>query len=262
MFEFGKRTYIMGILNVTPDSFSDGGDYFNIEDAVSRAQEMVEQGADIIDIGAESTRPGAEKVSAEEEIRRLEPVIKAIKDKVDVPISIDTYKPEVAKAVLELGVDIINDIWGLQWDGKMATVVADYDAPVIIMYNSRSDEERTDIMEAMIDFLNKSIKLAKEAGIKDCNIILDPGVGFGTTQEENLEIMRNLVKLKELGYPVLLGASRKRMIGRILDLPPKERVAGTVATTVMAIMQGVDIVRVHDVKENLRAAKVTDAIVR
>ncbi|OCL25366.1 dihydropteroate synthase [Orenia metallireducens] len=262
MFEFGKRTYIMGILNVTPDSFSDGGDYFNIEDAVSRAQEMVEQGADIIDIGAESTRPGAEKVSAEEEIRRLKPVIKAIRDKVHIPISIDTYKPEVAKAVLEMGVDIINDVWGLQWDGKMAKVVADYDAPVIIMYNGRSDEERTNIMEAMIEFLNKSIKMAKETGVKDSNIILDPGVGFGTTQEENLEIMRNLSKLKDLGYPILLGTSRKRMIGRILDLPPKERVEGTVATTVMGIMQGVDIVRVHDVKENLRAAKVTDAIVR
>ncbi|PRX28899.1 dihydropteroate synthase [Orenia metallireducens] len=262
MFEFGKRTYIMGILNVTPDSFSDGGDYFNIEDAVSRAQEMVEQGADIIDIGAESTRPGAEKVSTEEEIRRLKPVIRAIKDKVDVPISIDTYKPEVAQAVLEMGVDIINDIWGLQWDGKMAKVVADYEVPVIIMYNGRDNQERTDIMEAMIDFLNKSIKLAKEAGVKDNNIILDPGLGFGTTQAENLEIMRNLVKLKGLGYPLLLGASRKRMIGRILDLPPKERVEGTVATTVMAIMQGIDIVRVHDVQENLRAAKVTDAIVR
>ncbi|WP_018247894.1 dihydropteroate synthase [Orenia marismortui] len=262
MFKFGTRTHIMGILNVTPDSFSDGGDYFDLEDAIYRAQQMVEQGADIIDIGAESTRPGAEKVSAKEEIKRLKPVIKAIKDKVSIPISIDTYKPEVAKAVLEIGVDIINDVWGLQWDEKMAEVVSEYDIPIIIMYNARGNKERTSIMEAMTDFLNRSIKVAKQAGVKDSNIILDPGVGFGTTQEENLEIMRNISELKNLGYPVLLGTSRKSMIGHILDLPPKERVEGTVATTVMGIMQGVDIVRVHDIKENLRAAKVTDAIVR
>jgi len=262
MFEFSKRTYIMGILNITPDSFSDGGDYFNIEDAVQRAQEMVKEGADIIDIGAESTRPGAEKAAAEEEIKRLYPVIRAIKDKVNIPISIDTYKPEVARAVLELGVDIINDIEGLQWDENMARVVAEYDVPVVIMYNARGEQGRIDIMESMIEFLNKSIRLAKEAGIKDYNIILDPGIGFGTTQAENLEIMRNLSKLKELGYPILIGTSRKSMLGRILNLPPKNRVEATVATTVMGIMQGVDIVRVHDIEENFRAAKVTDAIVR
>ncbi|KGG80041.1 dihydropteroate synthase [Caloranaerobacter azorensis H53214] len=262
MFEFGKRTYIMGILNVTPDSFSDGGEYLDVDKAVEHAKEMVREGADIIDVGAESTRPGAKEVSEEEELKRLILVVKRLVKEIDIPISVDTYKSRVAEEVLKLGCHIINDVWGLQRDKNMAKVVAKYDVPVIIMHNQIGTEYKKDIMESIKDFLKESIKLAKEAGVKEKNIILDPGIGFGKTPKQNMEVMRRLSELTELGYPILLGTSRKSMIGKILDLPPKERVEGTIATTVMGIMQGVDIVRVHDVKENLRAAKVTDAIFR
>ncbi|AZR73420.1 dihydropteroate synthase [Anoxybacter fermentans] len=262
MFEFGKRTYIMGILNVTPDSFSDGGEYFEISKAVKHAKEMVKEGADIIDVGGESTRPGAIEISAEEELSRVLPVIKELVKEIDVPISVDTYKSKVAEEVLKLGAHIINDVWGLQRDKNMANVVARYNVPVIIMHNQRGTEYKKDIIESIKDFLKESIRIAKEAGIKDENIIIDPGIGFGKTPEQNMEVMRRLSELKELGYPLLLGTSRKSMIGKILDLPPKERVEGTIATTVMGILQGVDIVRVHDVKENLRAARVVDAIFR
>ncbi|MCK8815811.1 dihydropteroate synthase [Natroniella sulfidigena] len=262
MFDFGSKTYIMGILNLTPDSFSDGGEYFQKDEAVKRAKKMVAQGADIIDVGAESTRPGSEKVSAEEELRRLTPVLNKLVAEIDVPISVDTYKAEVAKEVLELGVDIINDVRGLQWDEDMAQVIAEYDVPVVTMYNGRFCNHEGDIIESIKKSLCKSISLAKDAGVKEQNIILDPGIGFGISAEESMEIMRRLSELKKLGHPLLLGTSRKSMLGEILDLPPKERVEGTLATTVMGIMQGVDIVRVHDIKENLRGAQVTDAIFR
>ncbi|WP_408954965.1 dihydropteroate synthase [Natroniella sp. ANB-PHB2] len=262
MFDFGSKTYIMGILNLTPDSFSDGGEYFQKDEAVERAKKMVAQGADIIDIGAESTRPGSEKVSAAEELRRLTPVLNKLVAEIGVPISVDTYKAEVAKEVLGLGVDIINDVRGLQWDEDMAQVIAEYDVPVVAMYNGRFCNDRGDIIGSIKNFLRKSIDLAKGAGVKEKNIILDPGIGFGISAEESMEIVRRLSELKGLGHPLLLGTSRKSMLGEILDLPPKERVEGTVATTVMGIMHGVDIVRVHDIKENLRAAQVTDAIFR
>jgi len=224
MFEFRKRSYIMGILNITPDSFSDGGKFFDVEEAVKHAHKMVAEGADIIDIGGESTRPGAEEVLVEDELKRIIPVLKRLIDEIEILISVDTYKAEVAKEVLELGVDIINDIWGLQWDQEMAGIVAEYDVPVVIMHNARSNKHRKNIIKSIKDFLKESISIAKKAGIKDKKIILDPGIGFGTTHEENVEIMRELSELKELGYPLLLGTSRKSMIGNILNLPFKERV--------------------------------------
>ncbi len=262
MFNFGEKTYIMGILNVTPDSFSDGGEYNNVELAIKHSKEMIKQGADIIDIGGESTRPGSAIVDEKEEITRVVPIVKKLVNAIKVPISVDTYKSSVASEVLKLGVPMINDIWGLQKDELMAEVVSKYDAYIVIMHNQDGTEYQEDIMLSIKKFLNKSIEIAKKAGIKDDKIILDPGIGFGKTPDQNIHIMKRIDELKELGYPILLGTSRKSMIGKILDLPAKERVEGTIATTVMGIIQGVDIVRVHDIKENIRAAKVTDAIYR
>ncbi|OHW62090.1 dihydropteroate synthase [Andreesenia angusta] len=261
-FKFGERTYIMGILNVTPDSFSDGGKYFDEEDAVRRAKAMIAEGADILDIGAESTRPGYTVISDEEEIARLTPVVQRLLSEVEVPISIDTYKPAVAEAMLKLGVDIINDIWGLQRDPEMANVIAKYDASVVVMHNQDGTDYEKDMVETVCDFLRESIAIGLKAGIKPENIVLDPGIGFGKTPEQNAHMMARLGEINDLGYPILLGTSRKSMIGKILDLPAEERVEGTVATSVMGVVQGMDIVRVHDVKENARAIKVSDAIIR
>lgn len=258
----GERTYIMGILNVTPDSFSDGGDFINIETAVQHAKQMVVEGADIIDIGGESTRPGFAEVNAEEELRRVLPVIERLAKEIDVPISIDTYKAEVAEKAIQAGAAIVNDVWGMQKDPLMASVVAKYQVPVVMMHNQLGTEYSCDIMEAICRFLRHSIDLGLQAGIKLENMILDPGIGFGKTAEQNVVVLARLGELNDLGCSILLGTSRKSFIGKILDLVPKERVEGTVATTVMGIMQGADIVRVHDVKENLRAARVTDAVVR
>ena len=262
MFEYGKRTYIMGILNVTPDSFSDGGDFTNVDIAVKHAKDMIEEGADIIDLGGESTRPGHKFVSADEEIKRIVPVIKTLKEEIKVPISIDTYKAEVAEEALKLGVDMINDVWGLTYDENMAEVIGKYDAHVCIMHNQDGTEYDKDIMIAIKEFLQNSIDKALKAGIKKEKIVLDPGIGFGKTFEQNIEVLHRLGELQDLGYPVLLGTSRKSVLGKIVDLPPKERVAPTVATTVLGIRDGVDIVRVHDVKENLQAAMVADKIYR
>lgn len=261
-FDFGSKTYIMGILNVTPDSFSDGGKFFNGDLAIKHGREMVEAGADIIDIGAESTRPGATEVLATEEIERLTPVVKKILSEIKVPLSVDTYKAEVADKMLELGVHMINDVWGFQKDPNMAKVVSKHNVPVVIMHNQIGTEYKEDIVKSICRFLSKSIDIGLEAGIKRENIILDPGIGFGKTPEQNMEVMSRLGELNDLGYPILLGTSRKSMIGKILDLPSEQRIEGTVATTAMGIVQGADIVRVHDIKENYRVAKVTDAIVR
>ncbi|WP_425446700.1 dihydropteroate synthase [Dethiothermospora halolimnae] len=261
-FNFGKRTYIMGILNVTPDSFSDGGDFYDVDKAIEHAKLMVEEGADIIDIGAESTRPGSDEVSAEEEMKRLRPVLERLVAEIGVPISVDTYKASVAEEALKIGVHMINDVWGMQRDKNMAKVIAKYNVPIVAMHNQNGTEYRKDIMDEICDFFRKTEKLAMEAGVDRDKIILDPGIGFGKTPEQNMIVMSRLGELNDLGYPILLGTSRKSMIGKILDLPPKERVEGTLATTVMGITQGVDIVRIHDVKENVRTAKVTDAIVR
>ena len=262
MFDYGKRTYIMGILNVTPDSFSDGGNFNNIDTAVNHAKEMINDGADIIDLGGESTRPGHTYVDSQEEKRRILPVIKKLKEEIQVPISVDTYKADVAEASLELGVQMINDIWGLTKDKNMANVIAKYDAYVCIMHNQDTTEYNKDIMEAIKEFLQNSIDLALKSGIKKEKIVLDPGIGFGKTFEQNLEVLKRLDEIKTLGYPVLLGTSRKSVIGNVLNVEPKERLEGTIATTVLGIRDGVDIVRVHDVKENLKAAKMADAIYR
>ena len=262
MFEYGKRTYIMGILNVTPDSFSDGGNFNNIDAAIKHAREMIEDGVDIIDIGGESTRPGHKYVEADEEIQRVTPVIKELKKEINVPISIDTYKSKVAEEALKLGVEMINDVWGLKRDKDMAKVVAKYDAHVCIMHNQDGTDYNEDIMESIKKSLNESISIALKAGVKKNKIVLDPGIGFGKTFEQNLEVLKRLDELNDLGYPILLGTSRKSVIGNVLNVEPKERLEGTIATTVLGIRDGVDIVRVHDVKENLKAAKMADAIYR
>lgn len=260
--KLGTRTFIMGIINVTPDSFSDGGDFIDVERAVGQGLRMMDEGVDIIDIGGESTRPGSAEVGAEEELRRIIPVIEQFVKKVPVPISIDTYKAEVAEAALKKGVHMINDVWGLQRDPQMAEVIAKYDVPVVAMHNQVGTFYQGDIMEEIIRFLEKSISIAKAAGIRDEHIILDPGIGFGKTPEQNIVVLARLEELNKLGYPFLLGTSRKSMIGKILDLPPKERVEGTISTSVIGVMKGADILRVHDVKENRRAVLVADAIIR
>ena len=258
-YKLGERTYIMGILNVTPDSFSDGGKFNEIEAAVSQAKKLVEDGADIIDVGGESTRPGAEYVTEEEEIKRVVPIIKAIKKELDVTISIDTYKSQTAEEAIKAGADIINDIWGAKYDKNIAKVAAKYNVPIILMHN-REDKPYENLMEDVKNDLRESIKIAMDAGVKKENIILDPGIGFAKTYEENLVVMKNLKEVRDMGYPVLLGTSRKSMIGNTLNLPVDQRVEGTLVTTVMGIMAGCEFIRVHDVLENKRACVMTDKI--
>jgi dihydropteroate synthase len=257
--ELGKKTLVMGILNTTPDSFSDGGKYTEIEKAVGHAKKMVESGADIIDIGGESTRPGFAAVSVEEELQRVIPVIKAVSQHVNIPISIDTYKAEVAKQALDAGAHIINDIWGAKADEKMAVVAAQYDAPIILMHN-RQNRDYHLFLRDVIDDLYESIAIVKKAGVKDTNIILDPGIGFAKDYHENILMMQSLDTLTALGYPVLLGTSRKTMIGQALNLPASERMEGTGATVCFGIQKGCQIIRVHDVKEMSRMAKMMDAL--
>lgn len=257
--DLNEKTYIMGILNATPDSFSDGGNYNEVEAAVRHAEEMVKQGAHIIDIGGESTRPGFEKVSEEEELRRVVPIIEAVSSGVNAPISIDTYKAEVAKQAIEAGAHIINDVWGAKAEPKIAEVAAHYDVPIILMHN-RDNMNYRNFMSDMIFDLYESIKIAKNAGVRDENIILDPGIGFAKTMDQNLEAMRNLEQLHVLGYPILLGTSRKSFIGHVLDLPVDERVEGTGATVCLGVQKGCAIVRVHDVKEMTRMTKMMDAM--
>lgn len=260
-FNLGERTFIMGILNVTPDSFSDGGKFNTLAKALEQVDKLVEEGVDIIDIGGESTRPGFLYVEEDDEIARVVPVIKAIKEKYDIAISIDTYKAKVAEEAVKAGADLINDVWGFKKDLNMAKVAAKYNVPCCLMHN-KSEKEYDNIIEDMHLELQESINIALEAGVKEKNIILDPGIGFGKTYEHNIEVMHNLEKFLDLGYPMLLATSRKSMIGLTLDLPTEERVEGTIATTVVGIMKGYDFVRVHDVKENKRAAQMTDAIIR
>lgn len=254
-----KKTYVMGILNVTPDSFSDGGKFNDISNALNHAETMINDGADIIDIGGESTRPGHTKISDEEEISRIVPIVEAVRSNFDIPISCDTYKSRVAKAALTAGADLINDIWGLKYDNDIANVIAKDGCAVCIMHN-RDNTEYTNFITDVKNDLTQSIEIAKKAGIKDDKIILDPGVGFAKTLEENLLITNKLEILSEFGYPILLGTSRKSMIGLTLDLPVTERLEGTLATTVLACLKGAMFVRVHDVKENKRAITMTEAI--
>ncbi len=257
----GFRTLVMGILNVTPDSFSDGGRFYDPGRAVDHALRMQEEGADIIDLGGESTRPGHRPVDAEEELKRVVPVLSRLVRELDVPVSVDTTKAVVAARALEEGAGIINDQWALRGDPGMAGVVARYDAPLIMMHNRHGTEYR-DLMGEMVDYFRESLALAREAGIDEGKVIIDPGIGFGKTLEQNLEVMRRLKELDCLGRPVLLGTSRKSMIGKTLDLPVDQRVEGTAATVALGIAGGVDIVRVHDVREMVRVARMTDAVVR
>jgi dihydropteroate synthase len=258
--DFKKKTYIMGILNVTPDSFSDGGSYTHIPQALKRVTEMIHHGADIIDIGGESTRPGANFVPLEEEINRTIPVIKELSQKVNAPVSIDTYKAEVARLAIEAGAHIINDIWGAKADPNMAKVAAHYDVPIVLMHN-RENKNYTHLMNDIISDLMESISIAKFAGVKDEHIILDPGIGFAKDYDMNLEVLRNLDQIVALDYPVLLGTSRKTFIGQILDLPAAERMEGTGSTVCLGIQKGCSIMRVHDVLEISRMAKVMDVLV-
>lgn len=257
--DFEQKTIIMGILNATPDSFSDGGKYNNVKLAVERAQEMVDNGADIIDIGGESTRPDYTVISEEEEIERVVPVIEAISKHVRVPISIDTYKAKVAQKAIEAGAHIINDIWGAKADEKMAAVAADYNVPIILMHN-RHDRDYSFFIRDVLNDLYESITIAKQAGVRDEQIILDPGIGFAKDFNENILMMQNLDTLTALGYPVLLGTSKKSVIGQALDLPVTERMEGTGATVCFGIQKGCQIIRIHDVKEMSRMAKMMDVL--
>ncbi|KGR73504.1 dihydropteroate synthase [Ureibacillus manganicus] len=257
--DYKKETFVMGILNVTPDSFSDGGKYNSVETAIAHAKEMVANGAKIIDVGGESTRPGYTRISDEDEIARVVPVIKALLEQVPAIISIDTYKSAVARAAVEAGAQIINDIWGAKEDPLIANVAAELNVPIILMHN-REDKPYVNYFEDYISDLNESIQIAKEAGVPDEHIILDPGIGFVKNLNQSIETMQRLDELAELGYPVLLATSRKRMIGTILNLPVDERIEGTAATCAYGVMKGCHIVRVHDVKEVARTVKMIDAL--
>ncbi len=259
IFDTANRTYVMGILNVTPDSFSDGGKYTDVEIALKKTEEMMHNGADIIDIGGESTKPGYVPVGIGEEIERVIPVIEKIKANLDIPVSLDTYKAEVAKAGIAAGADLINDIKGLQESPEMAKIIADAGIACAIMHN-RTFMNYNDFFTDMQNDLSAYIETARNAGIADDKIIIDPGVGFAKTHEQNLEVINRLEQLHCFGYPILLGTSRKSVIGLTLDLPVFERVEGTLVTTVMAVMKGCSFVRVHDVKENVRAIRMTEAI--
>lgn len=259
IFEIGQRTYVMGILNITPDSFSDGGRYNNMDAALFRVEEMIKEGADIIDVGGESTRPGYEQISVEEEIKRVDPIIEQIKKRFDIPVSLDTYKADVAKAGIEAGADLINDIWGLKADENMAKIIADADVSCCLMHN-RKETVYGDYIQDVLSDLEESLILARNTGIANDKIILDPGIGFAKTYEQNLVLLNKLEILHSFGYPVLLGTSRKSVIGLTLNLPAEERLSGTLATTVMAVMKGCSFVRVHDIKENVQAIKMAEAI--
>lgn len=254
--------HIMGILNVTPDSFSDGGKWNQMDRALLHTEEMIRDGAEIIDIGGESTRPGYQKVTEDEEIERVVPYIRAVREKFNIPVSIDTYKAKVARAAVEAGAGLINDIWGFKGDPKMAETVAALRVPCCVMHNRNLETHPYhNLMEDVLNDLKESIRLGLDAGVRPEHIITDPGIGFGKTLEDNLLVMKHLERLKELGYPILLGTSRKSMIGLTLSLPVEERVEGTVATTVFGVMKGCSFVRVHDVKENYRAMKMTEAMI-
>ena len=257
----------MGILNVTHDSFSDGGLYFDRSEAITRAIQMVEEGADIIDIGGESTRPGSETVNEEEELKRTIPVIEALAKDISVPISIDTYKSNVANRAIEAGASMVNDISGLRFDPKMPEVIAYHNVPVVIMHikGTPKDMQQHPVYEALIpeimDYLGEGIRIAVRSGITEDKIIVDPGIGFGKTFEHNLDIIHNLSSFTSLGKPILIGPSRKAFIGKILgDLPPTDRFEGTAAAVAISIINGANIVRVHDIKEMVKVAKVADAI--
>jgi dihydropteroate synthase len=258
-FQIKGHTYVWGILNVTPDSFSDGGKWNHRDRALKHVEDMLKEGADIIDIGGESTRPGCKPLEAEEEIQRVMPIFRAVRENFDVPISLDTYKASVARAGIREGADLINDVWGLKYDPEMAQVIAQSGLPCCLMHNRR-EAVYEDFLQDTVSDLAQTLRLAEEAGIRRDGIILDPGVGFGKNYQQNLEIIHRLEELDTLGCPLLLGCSRKSVVGLTLDLPVDQRLEGTIVTTVMAVMKGCMFVRVHDVKENVRAVKMAEAI--
>jgi dihydropteroate synthase len=273
VFHWGRRTYIMGVVNVSPDSFSGDG-ITDAGEAVAKAKQLAAEGADIIDVGGESTRPGSTPVSTDEELRRVVPVVEELVKEVSVPLSVDTYKLEVARQALNAGANLINDIWGLQKEAGLAELAAQKGVPIVLMSNQR-DSQCQDIMPAVISDLKRAVKQALNAGVPWENIIIDPGIGFGKTQQQNLEILQRLEELRILGRPILLGSSRKSFIGWVLDLAPEQRsnkvafvppgdqrLEGTAATVAIGIAKGVNIVRVHNVKEMARVCKMSDAIVR
>ena len=261
IFDVDNDCYIMGILNVTPDSFSDGGKWTDMEKAKRHTADMIKDGAAIIDIGGESTRPGHEQISVQEEIDRVVPAIEMVRKNFDIPVSIDSYKGPVVEAALQAGADMVNDIWGLKYDRRVSELIAQYQVPCCLIHN-RHTTEYGNLMDDICTDLRESLAIAKAAGINDDQIILDPGIGFGKTYQQNLSVMLHLERLTELGYPVLLGTSRKSMIGLALDLPADQRVEGTIVTTVMGVEKGMAFIRVHDVKENFRAVRMTQAILR
>lgn len=263
---WGRRTYVMGVINVTPDSFSGDGLGGDAQAAVEQAIRFEDEGADFIDIGAESTRPGHRPITESEELTRLLPSLEAVASKVSLSISVDTWKPGVARAALDAGACIINDVWGLRppkpVEGpEMATVAAEFGAALILMHNQKG-HHYDDLLKGVCDGLSRSVGAAVASGVPRSNLITDPGIGFGKTADQNIEVLRNLGRFKELGFPLLVGTSRKSTIGRLLDLPPEQRLEGTAATVALAIAGGADIVRVHDVREMVRVCRVSDAIVR
>ena len=258
---WGRRTYVMGIINLTPDSFSSDGLVNDVSAAVALAQRMEADGADFIDVGAESTRPGSQPISAEAEISRLLPALAAICQAVSIPVSVDTYKASVARRAIDAGAAMVNDVWGCLADGAMARVIAVAGVPAILMHN-QAQAQYDDLVPDVITGLGRIAGIAQAAGVARHNIILDPGIGFGKTADHNLELLRRLPELRALGFPLLIGVSRKSTIGRVLNLPPEERLEGTAAAVAMSIAGGADIVRVHDVKEMVRVSRMTDAIVR
>jgi dihydropteroate synthase len=260
--ELGRRTLVMGILNVTPDSFSDGGLYAASAAAETHALALEQEGADVIDIGGESTRPGHTPVPEDEEQRRVLPVIERLAGRLTAPMSIDTYKATTAERALRAGAAIVNDVWGLQRDPAIASVAAEHGAPVILMHNRETIDPAIDIVDDMLRFFERSLALARRAGIPDRHVVLDPGIGFGKSWEQHLEAIRRLPEIRALGFPVLVGISRKSLLGRIHNstVPPRERLFGSIAAHVMAIAGGADIVRVHDVGPHVEACRVADAI--
>lgn len=259
-FDTDNHTYVMGILNVTPDSFSDGGKWNDMDKALFHVEEMIEAGADMIDIGGESTRPGYTLLADGEEAARVVPVIEAVKKRFDIPVSLDTYKSSVALAGIEAGADMINDIWGLKYDPELGGVIAKAGVSCCLMHNRKEPDYRDYVKDLLTD-LEETLEMAQKAGISRERICIDPGVGFGKTYEHNLEIINRLEVLHTFGLPILLGTSRKSVIGLTLDLPVEERLEGTLATTVIGVMKGAAFIRVHDIKENLRAIRMTEAII-
>jgi dihydropteroate synthase len=266
--DLSSRTHLMGVLNVTPDSFSDGDKFFKLEDAVEQGIKMAEEGADIIDVGGESTRPGSDPVTLNEELSRVIPVIRALSEEIHVLLSIDTYKAEVAKQALDAGAQMINDISALRFDPKMRKIAKEYDVPIVLMHikgtpkNMQKDPWYEDVIGEITKYLNQSIKMAQDSGMDKEKIIIDPGIGFGKRLEDNLNILKNLKKFSILRCPILVGCSRKSFIGKILDLPVEERLEGSLAALAVVLMNGANMVRVHDVKESRRIARMVDAIIR